>query len=81
MTATTTADTLTSTKLDAMPTPLARARACTPLSVRDVAAALGMAASQLCAYETGKATPKPATQRRLAAFYGVPVSSLFGGDR
>lgn len=75
------ADTMTSTKLDALPTPLARARACTCLTVREVAAAVGIGYGMLSAYETAKATPKPATQRRLAAFYGVDVDALFGGDR
>lgn len=74
----TTATTLTEHKLDSLPTGLARARACTPLTVREAATALGMAASQLNAYETGARRPNPQTQRRLAEFYGVDVDSLFG---
>lgn len=75
-----TADVLTDAKLDALPTPLARARACTPLSIRDVAAAVGIGYGMLSEYEQGHKRPRIATQRKLADFYGVDVDMLFGED-
>ena len=73
----TTADTLTDAKLDALPTPLARVRACTPLTCRDVANAVGIGYGMLSEYEQGRKRPRPATQHKLAEFYGVPITNLF----
>lgn len=71
-----TADTLTDQKLADM-TPLARARACTPLSIREVASAVGIGYGMLSEYESGAKTPRPATQQKLADFYGVDMAYLF----
>lgn len=75
-----TADALTDAKLDALPTELARARACTPLTCRDVAAAVGIGYGMLSEYEQGHRRPRITTQRKLADFYGVQLDMLFGED-
>lgn len=47
----------------------------------EVAAAIGISVSALCAYENGTRNPSDTIKRKLAHFYGVTVGELFFGEK
>lgn len=47
----------------------------------DVAAAVGISVSSLCAYENGTRNPSDTVKRKLAEYYGTTVGELFFGEK
>lgn len=61
--------------------PLRLARTLAGLSQRELERRAGLPATQLCHFESGRRTPDPATQLRLALALDTDVATLFGGAR
>lgn len=51
------------------------------LTLKELGQKVGMAASAICRYETGKREPKLETWNKLAEYFNVPTFYLMGLDR
>jgi transcriptional regulator with XRE-family HTH domain len=56
---------------------LAAARWVAKLSLRDVAAQIGVSVNSITSWEKGAMLPRPEHRERLAALYGLPEAQLF----